>query len=118
MHAELEQKERDRIMCEFHKPGSSSRMLISTDLSHRRGNDLFKQVSLVISYDLPGNVTLYLPRIRSSSPIGLSLSKTVAINFITKNDGRNMRDIEAYYHTRIEEVLGDIADLIRQVFDH
>ena len=59
MHAELEQKERDRIMREFRS--GSSRVLISTDLL-ARGIDV-QQVSLVINYDLPANIENYLHRI-------------------------------------------------------
>jgi len=105
MHAELEQKERDRIMREFRS--GSSRVLISTDLL-ARGIDV-QQVSLVINYDLPANIENYLHRIGRSGRFG---RKGVAINFITNNDVRNMRDIEAYYHTQIEEMPMDIADLI------
>merc|ERR1712196_626843 len=83
MHAELEQKERERIMREFRS--GSSRVLISTDLL-ARGIDV-QQVSLVINYDLPANIENYLHR------IGRFGRKGVAINFITNNDVRNMRDI-------------------------
>merc|ERR1712196_351438 len=92
IHAELEQKERDRIMREFRS--GSSRVLISTDLL-ARGIDV-QQVSLVINYDLPANIENYLHRIGRSGRFG---RKGVAINFITNADVRNMRDIEAYYHT-------------------
>jgi len=105
MHAELEQKDRERIMREFRS--GSSRVLISTDLL-ARGIDV-QQVSLVINYDLPANIENYLHRIGRSGRFG---RKGVAINFITNADVRNMRDIEAYYHTQIEEMPMDIADLI------
>ena len=58
MHAELDQKERDRIMREFRS--GSSRVLISTDLL-ARGIDV-QQVSLVINYDLPTNRESYIHR--------------------------------------------------------
>merc|ERR1739848_661408 len=38
--------------------------------------------------------------------------KGVAINFVTNNDVRTMKDIEKYYHTQIEEMPMDIADMI------
>jgi translation initiation factor 4A len=105
MHAELDQKERDLIMREFRS--GSSRVLISTDLL-ARGIDV-QQVSLVINYDLPGNLENYLHRIGRSGRFG---RKGVAINFVTNNDVRVMKDIEKYYHTQIEEMPMDIADLI------
>jgi translation initiation factor 4A len=105
MHAELDQKERDLIMREFRS--GSSRVLISTDLL-ARGIDV-QQVSLVINYDLPQNMENYLHRIGRSGRFG---RKGVAINFVTNNDVRAMKDIERYYHTQIEEMPMDIADLI------
>jgi len=105
MHAELDQKERDLVMREFRS--GSSRVLISTDLL-ARGIDV-QQVSLVINYDLPQNNENYLHRIGRSGRFG---RKGVAINFVTNSDVRVMKDIEKYYHTQIEEMPMDIADLI------
>merc|ERR1711920_121160 len=105
MHAELDQKERDLIMREFRS--GSSRVLISTDLL-ARGIDV-QQVSLVINFDLPQNMENYLHRIGRSGRFG---RKGVAINFVTNSDVRAMKDIERYYHTQIEEMPMDIADLI------
>lgn len=105
MHADLDQKERDLVMREFRS--GSSRVLISTDLL-ARGIDV-QQVSLVINYDLPANMENYLHRIGRSGRFG---RKGVAINFVTNNDVRTMKDIEKFYHTQIEEMPADIADLI------
>jgi len=105
MHAELDQKERDLVMREFRS--GSSRVLISTDLL-ARGIDV-QQVSLVINYDLPPNMENYLHRIGRSGRFG---RKGVAINFVTNPDVRTMKDIERYYHTQIEEMPMDIADMI------
>jgi len=105
MHADLDQKDRDRIMREFRS--GSSRVLISTDLL-ARGIDV-QQVSLVINYDLPANIENYLHRIGRSGRFG---RKGVAINFVTNSDARHMKDIENHYHTQIDEMPMDIADLI------
>jgi len=105
MHADLDQKERDLIMREFRS--GSSRVLISTDLL-ARGIDV-QQVSLVINYDLPQNMENYLHRIGRSGRFG---RKGVAINFVTNKDVGSMKDIEKYYHTQIEEMPMDIADMI------
>merc|ERR1712194_837476 len=105
MHAELDQKERDLVMREFRS--GSSRVLISTDLL-ARGIDV-QQVSLVINFDLPQQMENYLHRIGRSGRFG---RKGVAINFVTNNDVRSMKEIERYYHTQIEEMPMDIADLI------
>merc|ERR1712045_307107 len=105
MHADLDQQDRDPVMREFRS--GSSRVLISTDLL-ARGIDV-QQVSLVINYDLPVKMENYLHRIGRSGRFG---RKGVAINFVTNNDVRTMKDIERYYHTQIEEMPMDIADLI------
>merc|ERR1712039_523857 len=105
MHADLTQSERELVMREFRS--GSSRVLISTDLL-ARGIDV-QQVSLVINFDLPLSMENYLHRIGRSGRFG---RKGVAINFVTDNDVRSMKDIEKYYHTQIEEMPMDIADLI------
>jgi len=105
MHSELNQEERDLVMREFRS--GSSRVLISTDLL-ARGIDV-QQVSLVINYDLPPNMENYLHRIGRSGRFG---RKGVAINFVTTVDVRSMKDIERYYHTQIEEMPMNIADLV------
>eukprot|EP00735_Rhodelphis_limneticus_P001360 TRINITY_DN11960_c0_g1::TRINITY_DN11960_c0_g1_i1::g.16982::m.16982 TRINITY_DN11960_c0_g1::TRINITY_DN11960_c0_g1_i1::g.16982 ORF type:complete len:397 (+),score=114.97,sp/Q0UU86/IF4A_PHANO/75.13/0.0,DEAD/PF00270.24/2.5e-41,DEAD/PF00270.24/1.2e+03,Helicase_C/PF00271.26/7.2e+02,Helicase_C/PF00271.26/3e-28,CMS1/PF14617.1/0.00032,CMS1/PF14617.1/1.1e+03,AAA_30/PF13604.1/0.0031,DUF1253/PF06862.7/1.9e+03,DUF1253/PF06862.7/0.035,tRNA-synt_1b/PF00579.20/0.029,AAA_19/PF13245.1/0.044,ResIII/PF04851.10/0.076 len=105
LHGEMEQKERDIIMREFRS--GSSRVLITTDLL-ARGIDV-QQVSLVINYDLPTNKENYIHRIGRSGRFG---RKGVAINFLTTEDVRMMREIEQYYETQIDEMPMDVADLI------
>lgn len=67
----------------------SSRVLITTDLL-ARGIDV-QQVSLVINYDLPTNRENYIHRIGRGGRFG---RKGVAINFVTNEDVRMLRDIE------------------------
>ena len=67
----------------------SSRVLITTDLL-ARGIDV-QQVSLVINYDLPTNRENYIHRIGRGGRFG---RKGVAINFVTTDDVRMLRDIE------------------------
>merc|ERR1711992_325617 len=105
MHGDMEQKERDVIMREFRS--GSSRVLITTDLL-ARGIDV-QQVSLVINYDLPSNRENYIHRIGRSGRFG---RKGVAINFVTEEDKRMMADIEQHYHTQIDEMPMDVANLI------
>lgn len=93
------------VMREFRQ--GTPRVLISTDLL-ARGIDV-QQISLVINFDLPVNLENYLHRIGRSGRFG---RKGVAINFVTNSDVRVMKDIEKYYHTQIEEMPMDIADLI------
>ncbi|KIM46343.1 hypothetical protein M413DRAFT_441426 [Hebeloma cylindrosporum] len=105
MHGEMVQKERDAIMAEFR--GGTSRVLITTDV-WARGIDV-QQVSLVINYDLPANRENYIHRIGRSGRFG---RKGVAINFVTVDDVRILRDIEQFYGTQIDEMPVNAAELI------
>lgn len=105
IHGDMEQKERDVIMREFRT--GSSRVLITTDLL-ARGIDV-QQVSLVINYDLPANRENYIHRIGRGGRFG---RKGVAINFVTVDDVRIMKDIEQFYHTQVDEMPMNVADLI------
>lgn len=105
MHGDMDQKTRDCIMKEFRT--GSSRVLITTDLL-ARGIDV-QQVSLVINFDLPKNRENYIHRIGRSGRFG---RKGVAINFVTSETERILKDIENYYNTQVEEMPMNIADLI------
>jgi len=104
-HGDISQKERDVILNEFRT--GSSRVLITTDLL-ARGIDV-QQVSLVINYDLPRNLENYIHRIGRSGRFG---RKGVAINFITGEDARALKELEEFYNTQIDEMRADIANLI------
>jgi len=104
-HGDIGQKERDVILNEFRT--GSSRVLITTDLL-ARGIDV-QQVSLVINYDLPRNPENYIHRIGRSGRFG---RKGVAINFVTSEDTRVLRELETFYNTTIDEMPAHVADLI------
>ncbi|KAK9448468.1 P-loop containing nucleoside triphosphate hydrolase protein [Limtongia smithiae] len=105
LHGDMDQAQRDVIMKEFRS--GSSRVLITTDLL-ARGIDV-QQVSLVINYDLPVNKENYIHRIGRGGRFG---RKGVAINFVTNDDVKIMREIEQFYSTQIDEMPMDVADLI------
>ena len=105
MHADMDHEARELVMREFRS--GSTRVLISTDLL-ARGIDV-QQVSLVINYELPQTVANYLHRIGRTGRFG---RKGVAINFVTRRDHRTMKEIENYYHTQVDELPANIADLI------
>lgn len=105
MHGDMDQAQRDVIMREFRS--GTTRVLIATDLL-ARGIDV-QQVSLVINYDLPANKENYIHRIGRGGRFG---RKGVSINFIAQEDVPMMREIEKFYHTQIEEMPLNVADLI------
>ncbi|XP_068164459.1 eukaryotic initiation factor 4A-I-like [Antennarius striatus] len=105
LHGDMDQKDRDVIMREFRS--GSSRVLITTDLL-ARGIDV-QQVSLVINYDLPTNRENYIHRIGRGGRFG---RKGVAINLMTSEDQRALKDIESFYNTTVEEMPMNVADLI------
>jgi translation initiation factor 4A len=60
-----------------------------------------------INYDLPMNKENYIHRIGRGGRFG---RKGVAINFVTQDDVRMLREIESFYNTQIEEMPMNIAD--------
>lgn len=105
MHGDMEQKQRESVMQEFRS--GASRVLIATDL-WGRGIDV-QQVSLVICYDFPNNRELYIHRIGRSGRFG---RKGVAINFVTDEESKMLRDVEQYYSTQIDEMPNNVGDLL------
>ena len=85
----------------------SSRVLITTDLLVR-GIDK-QPISLAINYDLHTNRENYIHTIDRGDRFG---RKGVAINMVTEEDKRTLRDIETFYNTSIEEMPLNVADLI------
>src|SRR6266567_4423485 len=92
----------------------SSRVLITTDLL-ARGIDV-QQVSLVINYDLPTNRENYIHRIGRGGRFG---RKGVAINFVTTEDVRMLRDIERTGFVPLPSVgIGLITSVTHRILQH
>ncbi|KAJ2648237.1 RNA helicase, partial [Coemansia sp. RSA 1250] len=106
MHGEMLQKERDAVMTKFRQ--GASRVLITTDI-WARGIDV-QQVSLVINYDMCTDRENYIHRTGCSGRFGC---KGVAINFVTSDDVKLLRDIEQYYGTQIDEMPMNFTDLVQ-----
>ena len=105
IHGDMKQQEREDILSGFR--AGKCRILLATDII-ARGIDV-QQVSLVINYDVPRYREVYIHRIGRSGRFG---RKGVAINFVTKDDLRNMRDIEQFYHTTVEELPADLSSVM------
>ena len=56
-----------------------------------------------------GNLENYIHRIGRSGRFG---RKGVAINFVTSEDVRLLRELENFYNTQIDEMPAHVADLI------
>jgi translation initiation factor 4A len=101
----MNQSQRQLIMKEFRS--GSTRILITTDLL-ARGIDV-NTVSLVVNYDLPKEKETYIHRIGRSGRYG---KKGCAINFVTDIDEQQLRDLETFYDTIIDELPADIDNII------
>jgi superfamily II DNA/RNA helicase len=97
IHSEMDKQEREHQFQEF-KAGKS-RVLLSTNITSR-GIDI-QQISIVINYDLPKDISTYLHRIGRSGRFG---RKGTGINFVTREDIPILKDIERYYHCQIQEL--------------
>ena len=106
----MEMKQREVLMKEFRS--GSSRVLITTDLL-ARGIDV-QQVSLVINYDLPTNRENYIHRIGRGGRFG---RKGVAINFVTTDDVRMLRDIERKCRNRLQCTAFKFADILTEFYN-
>ena len=105
MHSDLDQREREAVMREFRS--GATRVLIATDVL-ARGIDV-QQVSMVVNFDLPREHANYIHRIGRGGRFG---RKGVAINFLVGADERAMREIEAEYGCKVEELPVNVAEFI------
>jgi translation initiation factor 4A len=104
IHSNMDKNEREMAFNDFRK--GNSRVLISSNVT-ARGIDV-QQVSIVINFDLPKCVNIYLHRIGRSGRWG---RKGVGINFITRRDVPKIKEIEEHYLTQIEEMPADLSFL-------
>ena len=105
LHAEMTQKERDDIMLKFRQ--GKIRILITTDII-ARGIDI-QQVSIVINYDIPKYREVYIHRIGRSGRYG---RKGIAINFVTEEEYRVLKDICDFYNIDIKPMPSNIKDIL------
>ena len=106
IHGKMSYDDRTKINKDFRS--GSSRFLITSDL-FARGIDV-QQVSVVVNFDVPKNVSTYLHRIGRSGRWG---RKGIAINFVTKYDTDKIKYFEQYYSTQIDEMPSDFTNHIR-----
>lgn len=104
IHGDMDVAERKRRMEEFRN--GTARVLIATDLL-ARGIDV-QQVSLVINFELPPQRENYIHRIGRSGRFG---RKGCAINIVTTDEMRYLKDIASFYSTDIPALPEDLSVL-------
>jgi translation initiation factor 4A len=104
IHGDMDVAERKKRMEDFRS--GSVRLLISTDLL-ARGIDV-QQVSMVVNFELPLQRENYVHRIGRSGRYG---KKGVAINLVSPDEMKMIRDIEEHYSTHINEIPDDLSQL-------
>jgi len=97
IHSSMDHDARKNAISDF--SSGTARFLISSNVT-ARGIDI-QQVSLVINFDLPRDVHTYIHRIGRSGRWG---RKGTGINFITRRDVQQIKEIEEYYHCQIDEL--------------
>ena len=106
IHSNMEKSERDIAFQEFRS--GKHRVLISSNVT-ARGIDI-QQVSVVINFDIPKDVSTYLHRIGRSGRWG---RKGVGINLITRRDISKLKEIEEYYVCQINELPSGFDNLMK-----
>jgi len=106
IYGDMLQIDRNKVMENFRR--GNARVLITTDVL-ARGIDV-QQVSLVINYDLPTEIETYVHRI---GRVGRFSRMGVAISMVTKYDREQLRNIEKFYNTKINELPSNINDIIK-----
>jgi translation initiation factor 4A len=105
IHGDMDVKDRMERMKSFRR--GETRILISTDLL-ARGIDV-QQVSLVINYELPREIDNYIHRIGRSGRYG---RKGTAINLLSSEDMRTMRELEEHYKMTVEPLPQDLSMMV------
>uniref|UniRef100_A0A0G4HK96 RNA helicase n=1 Tax=Chromera velia CCMP2878 TaxID=1169474 RepID=A0A0G4HK96_9ALVE len=100
IHAELTGEERRGAMRDFAL--GRSRVLAATDVL-ARGIDV-QGVSVVVNMELPLHKETYLHRIGRSGRLG---RKGVAISLLVREEMRQLKEIERFYGTQVEEMPSD-----------
>jgi len=104
IHSSMTKQEREISMGDFRS--GKCRMLISSNVT-ARGIDV-QQVSCVINFDIPRDISTYLHRIGRSGRWG---RKGMGLNLITERDVEKMREIEQYYSTQITELPSELSNV-------
>lgn len=95
LHGDLEQRERDEVLIQF--SNRSCGIIVATDVASR-GLDI-KDVELIINYDLPNSIEIYVHRIGRTGRAGQS---GTAISFVPASEDYMLENIAAFTQTPIK----------------
>lgn len=102
IHGQMDKEERLDVFNAF--KNGKYRVLISTNLTSR-GIDI-QQISVVINFDMAHCIDNYLHRIGRSGRWG---RKGFGINFVTRRDISQLKQIESHYDCEIKEMPSDLS---------
>ena len=105
IHSGMDKEDRAKAFDDFRV--GRTRVLISSNVT-ARGIDI-QQVSVVVNFDIPKCVNVYLHRIGRSGRWG---RKGIGINMITSRDVAKLKEIEQHYATQISEMPSSLDFLI------
>ena len=105
IHSGMDKEDRAKAFEDFRT--GRTRVLISSNVT-ARGIDI-QQVSVVVNFDIPKCVNVYLHRIGRSGRWG---RKGIGINMITRRDVAKLKEIEQHYATQISEMPSSLDFLI------
>jgi ATP-dependent RNA helicase RhlE len=97
IHSDLDQKEREQVMRDF--KNRKLQILVATDIISR-GIDVV-DLDLIINYDVPRDPEDYIHRIGRTARAEKS---GVALTFVSKKDGPNLRKIERFLGNQIFKI--------------
>lgn len=98
IHGDLQQRQRDRVMRDFR--AGRTRLLIATDVVGR-GIDV-SSISHIINYDVPEYCDDYVHRVGRTGRIS-SVKKGRAFTFATREEGKQLTNIEMRINRLLEE---------------
>ncbi|MFA6801323.1 MAG: DEAD/DEAH box helicase [Acholeplasmataceae bacterium] len=95
LHGDIKQRNRNDVMRRFRE--HQLEILVGTDVA-ARGLDI-DDVELIINYDLPNELEIYVHRIGRTGRAG---KKGLACSFVTPRKQNQLRDIEKFISAKIE----------------
>lgn len=100
LHGDLDQPRRERVMARFRS--GEVRILVATDVA-ARGIDV-AGITHIVNYDFPMETEVYVHRIGRTARMGASGK---AVTFVTRDEGRQLTEVEKLIDAQIEEVKYD-----------